>query len=430
MKFDELQRRHVLRAVGVYLVAFWVVLQITDVVGPSIGLADWVMRFVLISGIIALPFVFALAWFYDFSRHGLIRTPAATSSPAQSIPKDRKAYELYLRANQLSVQAGDWTRARDMYLEALSLDDTYAPAWARLGRCYRLLAKYAPDLLTGEQSLRDAENAFERALALDPELSMTHSLFAQLEIDLGRAEEAMVRLLARSQVAGADAEIFAGLVQACRFCGLLDASVASFERARRLEPHIRTSIAHTYFMQGRYEDALGEYNNADIGYLEALALAMLGREREAIALLAVREKAQRQTLVGPYLASLRAVLEGDRDRARALIEEALSPRSIGRDGEAVYYMARQCVRIGDTGRALELLDQTVERGFFCAPVFASDPWLDPLRDHEAFHVLTIRVQTRHRQAVVAFNQTGGGTLLGDQPNQSSSLMPSGSLNAT
>ena len=77
---------------------------------------------------------------------------------------------------------------------------------------------------------------------------MAHKLYAQLEVDLGRARDAMARLIERAQ--SADPELLAGLVSACRYCGLLDASVAAHARALDLEPRIRTSVGHTWFLQG------------------------------------------------------------------------------------------------------------------------------------------------------------------------------------
>jgi hypothetical protein len=62
----------------------------------------------------------------------------------------------------------------------------------------------------------------------------------------------MTRLLARATSRSADPELFAGLVQACRYAGLCDASIAAHARARRLDPSIRTSVAHAYLMNGDY----------------------------------------------------------------------------------------------------------------------------------------------------------------------------------
>jgi hypothetical protein len=65
----------------------------------------------------------------------------------QALPADAlitsEAYELYLRATQLSLKRSPESAAlaRDMYIACVEKDPNYAPAWARLGRCYRFLDK-------------------------------------------------------------------------------------------------------------------------------------------------------------------------------------------------------------------------------------------------------------------------------------------------
>lgn len=100
------------------------------------------------------------------------------------------------------------------------------------------------------EHLTKAEDALRRALDLNPELSLAHHYYALVELDLGRAEEAMLRLLERVKDHRADPELLAGLVHALRYCGLLDASVAAFEKAQRLDPNVVTSVCHTFWMLG------------------------------------------------------------------------------------------------------------------------------------------------------------------------------------
>ena len=77
-----------------------------------------------------------------------------------------------------------------------------------------------------------ARRALNRALELNPDLSIADRFYAQLEVgDLGRAQEAMVRLVRRASSRGSDPELFAALVPACRYCGLLRHSLAAYERA-------------------------------------------------------------------------------------------------------------------------------------------------------------------------------------------------------
>jgi len=137
------------------------------------------------------------------------------------VPASAKAYEFYLRANLVASDTQSWTVARDLYLQCVVEDPQYAPAWARLGRIYRVLAKYGR--AEEDENLKRAESAFRRALEINPDLSIAHNLYAYLEVDLGRAPDAMIRLVERARWRNGDPELFAGLVHACRYCGLLDA---------------------------------------------------------------------------------------------------------------------------------------------------------------------------------------------------------------
>jgi hypothetical protein len=93
---------------------------------------------------------------------------------------------------------------------------------------HHVMARY---LTTGaREGLERADAAFRQALDLNQDLPIAHKFYAQLEVDLGRAGDAMTRLVPRAQGA-ADPEIFAGLVSPLRYCGLLEASVAAHTRA-------------------------------------------------------------------------------------------------------------------------------------------------------------------------------------------------------
>jgi hypothetical protein len=69
--------------------------------------------------------------------------------------------------------------------------------------------------------------------------------------DLGRAEDAMRRFLDRLGDRPRDAQIYGGLVQALRFCSLLDASLAAHHTARHLDANVVTSVHHTWWMRGK-----------------------------------------------------------------------------------------------------------------------------------------------------------------------------------
>ncbi len=69
--FDELKRRNVFRVGIAYAIATWVLLQITEVITPILGLPDWAPKLIFV--ILAVGFVPALifAWAFELTPEGL-----------------------------------------------------------------------------------------------------------------------------------------------------------------------------------------------------------------------------------------------------------------------------------------------------------------------------------------------------------------------
>ena len=318
-------------------------------------------------------------------------------------PATARSYEYYLRANELASDPRSWSIARDLYEQALQDDACYAPAWARLGRLHRLIGKLGGG---GSEDLARADAALQRALELNPDLPLAHNLTAQMDIDRGRAREAMVRLLGQAARRSTDPELFAGLVYACRYCGLLGASRRADVRARRLDPSIKTSVIHTLWMLREHEGVLA--SPVEGAVVMAFSLVALGREAEALEFLEDRSK-KVPAKIGQIIGGLRALLEGRRAEAVATIL-AMAPEF--RDAEGLYYLARQLAYAGAAEEAVAVLEQATAAGFFCFPVLASDDWLDPARHLPAFVAVLRRAETEHELAVAAFAAAGGERILG------------------
>jgi len=73
----ELNRRKVLRTVGAYAVAVFVVLQLMDAAVEPLMLPDWLPTLVVIVLILGFPLVFILAWQFDFTSEGIKKTRTA-----------------------------------------------------------------------------------------------------------------------------------------------------------------------------------------------------------------------------------------------------------------------------------------------------------------------------------------------------------------
>jgi len=321
----------------------------------------------------------------------------------RDVPASAKAYDYYLRGNQLSYDSKQWAVARDLYLRSVEEDPRYAPAWARLGRIHHVMAKYLP---TGAaEGLDLAEQAFRKALELNPDLSLAHKLYAQLEVERGLARDAMARLIQRAQTA--DPELLAGLVTTCRYCGLLDASVAAHERAVDLEPKLKTSIIHTWAFQSAH-DRVVTYKPAEFPYLVALSMAELGRGTEALA--ALREVEPRiPTRVRDLVTAARFLLEGKAAESIAAVNHFVAEF---RDPEALYYSARHLAHLNEIDAAVGLFERVVAGGCVCFPTFSRDPWLQSLRKKSAFTRTLRQAEVEHQEAASVFRERGGEKLVG------------------
>jgi len=319
-------------------------------------------------------------------------------------PGGAKAFDLYLRGMQLRMEPGSWRQARSFFEQCLEVDPAFAPAWAERGRIDRILGKYEDPM-----HLARAESAFVRALEIDPDNGAAQHHFAQLEIDLGRVEAALARLLKRVRERRAEPHVYAALVQACRYGGLLEESVAAHQHARRLDPSVATSILHTYYMQGDYARALEESHRSSDPFAARL-LGAIGRNDEAIA--AARREEQRFSgfpLLRNFSTGLRAAFEGKREEALA----ALAPfeGSQFNDGEGLFYVAEIYAKLGLVERAFAMLEKSVNAAFLCLPAFERDPYLAPLRARDLWEPLMERVRLRQQSVVAAFDAAGGRNLI-------------------
>ena len=109
------------------------------------------------------------------------------------------------------------------------------------------------------------------------------------------------------------------------------------------------------------------------------------------------------------ITALRAGLEGNREEFLQAFD-AQSP--FVRDPEDLFYRSLLASHMGETERALDALQRSVDAGFACFVAMARDPWLDPLRGHPRFAQILHTAEGRHREAAAAFLKAGGDRVLG------------------
>ena len=327
----------------------------------------------------------------------------------RDVPTTSAAYEFYLRGNELSRRglAGfvDLSAARDFYLRSVEADPSYAPAWAHLGRCYRLIGK---GMEKGHENLLLAESAFRRALELNPDLPVAHSQYAFLEAELGRARDSVSRLLHCVRGGSATPDIFVALVLCCRFCGLLEASVAAHEYACKLDPLISTSVSHTFYQMEDYDRAL---QNVAVGAwaIVGMTLGTMGHTGDALAAFRKLEQSNMPEPMQAFIKAWRAMLEGNRleslDAAEQCIQHYLDP-------EGVFYMGLIMAHLGENVRSLAVLSECMDRGFCPINALLHNPWFDGLRSSPQFNELLKRAEARLGESEEVYASVDGMQLLG------------------
>jgi serine/threonine protein kinase/tetratricopeptide (TPR) repeat protein len=334
--------------------------------------------------------------------------------PTPDAPPHAGAYELYLRASELARTFGGLAQARDLYERCLELDSRFAPAWAHLGRCHRVIGKFVDATPDSESR---AQHALGRALELNPRLSIAHKFYANLEGDMGQAQRALVRLLGEANRNRNDPELFAGLVHACRYCGLFDESIAAHAEARRLDPHVPTSLGQTLLLSGDLARLLAVEppppGTGSDEWIQAriTGLGLAGRRDDARQLLAEMRHAPRVVVFERWSAFLAGWLDRRPSDMLAAVS-ALSPLRIHDDPEFLFRVGWLLCDVGGHEQGLPYLQHALARAYFAAPTLSTSRSFDPLRSDQRLQAILAEAEAGRQQALAAFRDAGGERLLG------------------
>lgn len=83
--FAELKRRHVFKVAAVYGATAFVVLQLADIVFPSLGVPAWALPLIVALTLAGFPLALVLAWAFEMTPDGVRREDPATSGELEAI---------------------------------------------------------------------------------------------------------------------------------------------------------------------------------------------------------------------------------------------------------------------------------------------------------------------------------------------------------
>jgi DNA-binding winged helix-turn-helix (wHTH) protein/TolB-like protein/Tfp pilus assembly protein PilF len=348
----------------------------------------------------------------DALAEGVIRSlnlkllPLEADRMRRDVPRNPLAYEYFLRGQDLSVR-NDYRTSLQMLEKSVELDPSYAPAWTALGLTYN---SYALTRGGGSEYSEKAQEAFARAMALNPDQPPIQILNAVVLTETGKAEQAipLLREVLRTHPNHPLAKWW--LSYAYRYGGALPESLREGEEAMELDPAVaEIATFNTYLYLGQpqkfldsiskvddknvpyyYQRGAPQGENARTTFYRGLAYYYLGKFPEAGAEFdrAYEIEDVSHTRIG---LALKYAITGDRQKGIDVLNK-MAPET---DGEVLYKIAQAYAVLGNKSSSLQAFQRSVDQNFFCYSYFQQDPLLENIRGEPEFAQVLAQSRRKH-----------------------------------
>jgi len=305
-----------------------------------------------------------------------------------------EAYALYLQSGSMMAQrnAANMLQAETLVKKALEIDSTYVSAWLRLARIYRVGSIYGswhPD-----EAHPQSRAAAMEALRLDANNATAHATLSRIakdydyDMETARREQEIASTLAPRDTAVL--RLAAHLAQMTGDFGEAIRLYKEIEILDPVNPSIKNSLAASYMLAGRLDEARS-------AYVEAIELAPLGTEfnfnlgrlmlvsgDHDDALLQMNKERRE----GFRLAGRALVFQAMGDTKRATME---LDKLIALGDRWTYEIAMVHAYRGELDEAFMWLDRAIDRRDQSLSTIAVNMFLDNLRDDPRFEVVLERL---------------------------------------
>jgi serine/threonine-protein kinase len=308
------------------------------------------------------------------------------------------AYNAILKADFLWNRSmpGDGERALALYREATRLDPGYAPAWARLGQSYHLLGYYGERPVA--QARREALDAVQRALAIDPDLSDAHRALGGIDRDFDWNWKEAKREFARAaeldpndRASRADLGYLTWMET-----GRIDGEIDALREELLRDPLATRSLwllGISYWAARRYPESIQAYvqlQELNPGFggaaaLHAQALLFDGQLERALAVVQREPQEEMRLSVLPCL-YWRMNRPADSDRAMQNQERRYGSHA------SEYFIARSHACRGENPAALDWLELALQRRLAGVQNVKFDPYFDALRKEPRFQRVLVAMR--------------------------------------
>jgi TolB-like protein/Tfp pilus assembly protein PilF len=287
---------------------------------------------------------------------------------------NRKALDDYLKGqyhrNKLTEE--HLLKAIEYFQSAISVDPSYAPAYAGLAECYGLLGSATVGALSPREARRRAEEAagkaleydrelvearivmgyakmydwdwaaaeqeFKSALELNPNNANAHTYYSRYLTSIGRVDEAIAEIDRAQELDPLSLAISAQRGSVLEMSRRYDDVIDVLSRVIAQDPNhyqAHMILGRSYAAKGRLEEAIATLERATVlskrapgalGYL-GMAYGLAGRKDEAKKVLHELLKQNRRGYVPPVAVAIVYTGLGARDQAFNWLEKAYQERS-------------------------------------------------------------------------------------------------------
>ncbi len=301
-------------------------------------------------------------------------------------PHDPAAYDLYLHSLALSHDPGPNKDAIAVLEHAVTADPNYAPAWEELGLREYYDSQYSDG---GEEMFQRSTQAFERAVALDPNRVVAAGQIITHRVErgeLGKAYEAAQTLVQRLPE-NAQAHFVMSYVY--RYAGMLDPAMKECNKAVALDPGNYTFRSCAWaFMEAGDTSRAADFIKLDAGsqWADYATPSLLLREgnidaaRVAVSKMPIQPRYHRDLLeaclgLRPY------------SYAQDLAKEAETNTPAAPDAEILYYQGALFADCGLRPAAMRMLNAAIEQNYCAYSNLQLDPMLRKIREIPEFQKL-------------------------------------------
>jgi serine/threonine protein kinase len=321
-------------------------------------------------------------------RQGLVPAlgGASAANEAGTRPRNEQAYGLYLRSLAVSHDAAPNKQAIDMLEHVVAIDPDYAPAWEALGLRYYFDAQYGDG---GAAMFKRSDSAYERALALDPNLILAATQIVANRTERGNLLDSYAEALALVSRFPDSSQAHFTLSYVLRYAGLLDESARECDTALsldRTDSRLRSCV-WPFAWLGQYQKAM-KFLDLDrgsewVGRVTPFILLAQGRQAEA------RESVNNMppgTAFGRDF--LQACLNpGQSNRLDSAAKEYESALSSEPDPERHYITGTVLSYCGLQDAAAGMISSAIQKNYCAYTALQRDPLLPKLRESPQFSQL-------------------------------------------